>query len=218
MTRYRLLDPPHKGIRNLLGRWSLASGSTDVRTPAELHELQSLTAMVVALLEDHAANEADWIFPLLEARAPGSTAQLLHEHEELDAELLAARDQVMALASTSTVDEVLDAHLAVTAFQAHYLLHLVEEERDFEPRLWALYSDAELRGAEASVAASLDPSLLLSWFAVCAPARTVAENVDVLSNVRAVLPPEAFGAVLETLHRELPPARLEAILSALDEA
>lgn len=215
VNRYRLLDPPHKGIRNLLGMWSLASGSTDVRDTAELEALKQFTARVVALLEDHAHNEEAWVFPLLEARAPGTVAALHHEHERLDAQLRVVRDTISALTDASDSEAVLAAHLAVTEFQARYLLHLIEEDTEFEPRLWALYSDEELMAAEAAVAVDLDPALLLQWFEICAPARTIAEDIDVLRNVRAVLPPEAFSAVLAAIERTMPSQRFESIIQRL---
>lgn len=215
MNRYRLLDAPHKGLRNLLGQWALVSGNCDPRVPEDLERLKSLTAHVVTMLEDHAANEERWVFPLAEARMPGATSALHADHENLDALLVSVTGKIERLSADSTPEVLSDMHLAVTQFQGCYLIHLVEEERDFEPLLWELYTDEELQAAEAEVAQSLNPALLLDWFAICAPARTDAENLEVLRNVHTVLPKEAFDAILARLSEVLPPSRYATIVEEL---
>lgn len=215
MDRYRLLDPPHKGIRHLLGQWALATGNTDVHNADELAALKSLTNRVVFLLEDHARNEEEWIFPLAESRAPGSTTHILAEHEDMDNLLAQVATRIYALGAESTLEEVSGVYLALTHFQAHYLLHLLEEEQNFEPLLWSLYTDEELQEAEAKVAQNLDPQVLLMWFAVCVPARSIPEDAAVLRNIRQVLPTEQFDSVLAAIEPELPLERFSALLNEL---
>lgn len=215
LSRYRLLDAPHKGLRHLLGQWALAAGNTDVDDASELADFISLTSRVRLLLEDHARNEDEWVFPLAEARQPGACAGLHDAHERLDALLEEVFTSIEALGEKSTADDSWSMYLAVTEFQARYLMHLLEEERVLEPMLWSLYTDEELQIAEAKVAQGIDPALLLMWFAACAPARTLAEDAEVLINVRGVLPPEAFAQVLTVIEGELPAPRYSALISRL---
>jgi len=215
MARYRLLDPPHKGIRHLLGQWSLASGNTDPRVPGEWDRFTTLTALVVTMLEDHGRNEEEWVFPLLDARIPQGSHALHADHEQLDTLLAGVNRAIQALDTSASADEMHAVHLLVSEFHARYLLHMIQEETTLEPALWDLYSDEELMAAEAAVAQSVDPQLLLEWFRACAPARTVREDVEVLRNVRVVLPPEAFAAVLDVVASALPEDRFSQILAAL---
>jgi hypothetical protein len=92
---------------------------------------------------------------------------------------------------------------------------MVREERDFEPMLWSHYSDDELRAGEAVIAQTMSPDLLMAWFTVCAPARTITENREVLTNVKGVLPPEVYAGIIETLRPEFPAGRLEIILEGV---
>lgn len=215
MSRYRLLDPPHKGIRHVLGQWALAAGSTDVRDRDELAAFTALTSKVLLLLEDHASNEEEWVFPLAEARQAGASAALHSEHEQLDELLHRVTSAIDLLGDESTEDDISAMYLAVTEFQARYLLHLLEEERVLEPILWSLYTDDELASAEAKVAQGIDPGMLLLWFAACAPARTITEDAEVLRNVRQVLPSELFAQVLAAIESELPSERYSALLDQI---
>jgi len=216
MAGIRLLDPPHKGIRHLLGQFSLVAGRTDYDDPQELGVLRSLAHRVLTLLEEHARNEDDVIFPLLEAKEPGSTAALHADHAVLDASLASIVSRLDAMDGSQTREDAHAVYLDVTEFQARYLLHLVREEHDFEPRLWPHYSDDELRAAEAVIAQTMSPELLLAWFAVCAPARTIAENREVLANVKGVLPAEVYASIIDTLRPEFPAGRLERILEGVE--
>lgn len=215
MTGVRLLDPPHKGIRHLLGQFALVAGRTDYTDPTELAELREMAHRVLTLLEEHARNEDDVIFPMLEVKSPGATASLHADHDVLDTSLASIVDRLDVMDGTQSREDAHALHLDVTEFQAKYLLHLVREERDFEPMLWPHYSDDELRAGEAVIAQTMSPELLMAWFTVCAPARTITENREVLTNVKGVLPPEVYAGIIEILRPEFPAGRLETILEGV---
>lgn len=215
MTGARLLDPPHKGIRHLLGQFALMAGRTDYTDPAELAGLRDMAHRVLTLLEEHARNEDDVIFPMLEAKSPGATASLHADHDLLDASLESIVVRLDSMDGTQSREEAHALYLDVTEFQAKYLLHLVREEREFEPTLWPYYSDDELRAGEAVIAQTMSPELLMAWFTVCAPARTIVENREVLTNVKSVLPAEVYAGIIETLRPEFPAGRLETILEGV---
>ena len=62
----------------------------------------------------------------------------------------------------------------------------------------------------------MSPELLLAWFTICAPARTITENREVLNNVKGVLPPEVYAGIIETLRPKFPTGRLETILEGVE--
>jgi hypothetical protein len=170
---------------------------------------------VLTLLEEHARNEDDVIFPLLDAKNPGASAFLHADHDVLDASLESIVARLDAMDGMQSREEAHVLYLDVTEFQAKYLLHMVREERDFEPMLWSHYSDDELRAGEAVIAQTMSPDLLMAWFTVCAPARTITENREVLTNVKGVLPPEVYAGIIETLRPEFPAGLLEIILEGV---
>lgn len=195
----------------ILGSWSLAAGRTDYTDPDDVRSFQELSARVATLLADHARNEDEHVLPLLERAAPGASADAHREHEDLEAELAPILAAIEAL-DCAHADQH-DLYLAITQFQAHYLLHLVEEERVIEPALWKHYTDEELLADEAEVVQDIPFDLLLQWFAVCVPARTIAENRQVLAGVRSAVPAEAFEQIVEALRPVSSPERLSAMLA-----
>jgi hypothetical protein len=59
--------------------------------------------------------------------------------------------------------------------------------------------------------------VLLEWFAVCVPARTMAENAAVLANMKTAVPPEAFEAILGAIRPQISAERFADILTRAGE-
>jgi hypothetical protein len=218
VTRFRLLDPPHKGLRFALGALALEAGRTDCADAQQVVALKELARRTLVLLEDHARNEDEHVFPLLEAKVPGATAALHRDHELLDTQALTIVSAIEALDGSQSPDDLHEIYLDITHFQAEYLEHLLLEERTVEPMLWEHYTDDELIAGEVEVATSMPFEVLLEWFAVCVPARTVAENAAVLANMKSAVPPEAFDAILGAIRPQISAERLASILKRAEVA
>lgn len=215
MSRERPLDPPHKGLRHQLGLLVLDAGRTDWRNPADIAALKATAAFTFRLLAEHAANEDDHLFLALEQRAPGATAAVEAEHPRLAEAANRLAERFAQVHVDQDAESAHDLYLDLTSFQAEYLQHLVREERDVEPLLLRHFSDGELAGIQVTIAELSDPSLLLDWFEVCAPARSDPENTEVLQRMQFALPPEAFSAIVTRLSHVLPSDRFDRLLGPL---
>ena len=217
MTRFRLLDPPHKGLRFALGALALQAGRTDGSDPEEVASLKDVARRTLALLEEHARNEDDHVFALLERKVPGATTDLHRDHVVLDEQALAIVSAIDELDGSQSLDDLHEIYLNITKFEADYLVHLLHEERTIEPMLWEHYTDEELIAGEVEVATSMPFEVLLEWFAVCVPARTGAENAAVLANMKTAVPPEAFEAILGAIRPQITVERFADILTRAGE-
>lgn len=215
VNRQRPLDPPHKGLRHQIGLLVLDTGRTDWHNASEVTSLKTTANFTFRLLEEHANNEDDHLFLALEQRAPGATAVVEAEHPRLAsaASHLSERFALLQVGQDAASAHAL--YLDLTSFQAEYLQHLVREEREVEPLLLQHFSDEELAGIQVSIAELSDPSLLLDWFEVCAPARSDPENSEVLQRMKSALPPQAFTAIAVRLREVLPADRFDRLVGPL---
>ncbi len=215
MPRFRPLDPPHKGLRHLLGLLALEAGRTDYSDPAEVGRLQDIGQLTFDLLADHAHTEDVHVLEPLEERAPGAAGALEADHVAFHERELELRSALAALDDGVTDDQAHDLYLSITAFQADYLRHLLLEETVVEPIIWQHFTDEELIADQVEIGQAMSPETLLAWFRAIAPARTVSENRQVVSDFAAAAPPEATAAVLATLRAALSADRYEALVADL---
>ena len=120
-----------------------------------------------ALLHAHTWHEETFIHPLLEAKAPGSSHLRHLEHEVTEGEL-SRLDEAMETLDPSqglptpaggpaalTSEDLNDLGRDLTAFIGAYLPHLLEEELNSMPLLWATCSDDELASCRNAFMASV---------------------------------------------------------------
>jgi hypothetical protein len=107
----------------------------------------------------HAQHEDVIIFPMLEERAPGETAGLMHDHVVIH-ELEVAMTELLDRLSAETDPDLRqllgrEFHRSMQHYTAVCLSHFDDEERHLMPRLWALYDDA-LEAAFGPITATVD--------------------------------------------------------------
>lgn len=215
MERERPLDPPHKGLRHQISRLVLLAGATDPARDEDLADLSREADLTFALLADHVIHEDQHLFPALEARMPGATSAIEAEHPALEARVDSLHARLKQVSEGISPDDLHVLYLDLADFQADYLLHLGREEREIEPLLLQMLTDDELAAIQVEISASMDPALLMSWFAACAPARNDSDNALVLQRMRDALPPAAFDAVSQTLRQALTPERYARLMAAV---
>lgn len=212
----RPLDPPHKGLRNLMGQVSLMIGQTEFDDEESVARLQGAGAELFHLLDLHAHEEETHVLGPLEERAPGAGRLDREQHELLEEQAHALRDRLRGFDGHQTDEDGQAFLLDFTEFQAAYLLHMVEEERVTEPLVRRHFTDDELIADQVAIAQEMAFTDLLGWFRAIAPARRLSENVQVLSGFRAAAPPEAYAAVRQTLSEALPAETFDQLMAALD--
>jgi hypothetical protein len=125
----------HKGLRSALFAAVQALG----RAPAQVIPAPPLAAQlreVLHFLTHHAENE-NLLLPLLETKAPQLAQHLRLEHERLERQVLRLRE----LISTATCVAIHSQWIALTA---SYLLHMQEEEDEYESQLRSVLSRDEI--------------------------------------------------------------------------
>ena len=205
---------PHKGLRIGLSQLSMLAGNTDYSDPESLERLKSLTGEIVTLLDLHVHSEEDVVLPALEKRVPGSTAENVEEHEQLEAEVHAFDTQLKNITTDSTPDSGASFYEAVYNFHSKYLAHMTMQESEMNPLIWANFTDEELMGWHGQIMSTLTPDQVMMWFKYIIPALNPFERTMIMGGFSANAPAEFVQSVLDMLKEHLP----EGDHSKLNEA
>jgi len=192
----------HKALRALMADTLLAVGRMD--TGDEL-ELVQTTQRVVELLDfcrSHLAHENEHVHTAMEARAPGASAAIAHEHEEHERHIAELGGLAIALRTTPHPDRAGAAqalYRSLALFIADNFHHMHVEETAHNAVLWARYTDAELIAIHGALVASIPPDEMMFTLRWLVPFMNPAERLDLLSGMQANAPAPAFQAALDTV-------------------
>jgi hypothetical protein len=216
MIRLKSLDPPHKGLRNALGKITLLAGKTDYTSRASVAKLQALGNEVFALLKDHTQTENKYILAPLEKRNPGFTEDYMTDHGEIDNLEQSLLDRLMAFNGEQSNDEGHQFYLDLCDFQSAYLEHIDVEDVELEEEMQKHFTDEELMEHQIEIMQAMSFDMLLLWFKYIIPARRPDENAQVLTGFKSAAPEEAYAAVLNTIRQEISENELNEILSLVN--
>jgi hypothetical protein len=216
MNRLKSLDPPHKGLRNALGKITLLAGKTDYTSKASVAKLHALGNEVFALLKDHTQTENKYILAPLEKRNPGFTEDYMTDHGEIDNLEQSLLDRLMAFNGEQSNDEGHQFYLDLCDFQSAYLEHIDVEDVELEEEMQKHFTDEELMGHQIEIMQAMSFDMLLLWFKYIVPARRPDENAQVLTGFKSAAPEEAYAAVLNTIRQEISENELNEILSLVN--
>jgi hypothetical protein len=213
MERLKSLDPPHKGLRNALGKLALSAGKTDYTSLSSVALLKELANEVFHLLKDHTATENKFILAPLEQRNPGFTENYYSDHDAIDQLEQNLLDRFLSLNGQQTNDEGHQLYLDFCNFQSHYLEHINEEDSLLELEMQKHFTDEELMQHQIEIMQGMSFETLLLWFKYIVPARRPDENAQVLTGFKSVAPESAYNTVLNTIKEEVRESEMQAILS-----
>jgi hypothetical protein len=204
--RLDLYGSIHKALRAFMADTLLALGRVDVDDPQALADA---TGRVIALMDfcvSHLEHENTFVHRALEARAPGASASVAHDHEEHLHETAQLRAAAVALRSAAPAVRPAFAHQLyreLALFVADNLRHMHVEETAHNAVLWARYTDAELAALHDELVASISPQESMVVARWMLPFMTPAERLAAVADMRAKAPPPAFHAVLDLLQLHL---------------
>ncbi|MBN1362847.1 MAG: hemerythrin domain-containing protein [Sedimentisphaerales bacterium] len=212
----------HKGLRHLLGRFSFEAGTTDWTDAAAVARLAAQWQVVTRLLDTHHHHEEKHIHPVLAEVSPGAHRRFEADHDAQQAVLadLAAHFDRLASGGVSAARKAqigLEFYRGFSQFYADYLPHLHREEVEAERALHALCTAEDLGAMVGGLIASIPPDEMMLWIDCMAPAMNPRECADLLGQMKAGAPPEAFDAMADRARRAVGPsnwARLEALMAA----
>ena len=211
----------HKALRAMMADTLLAVGRMD--TEDEL-ELAQVTERVLALLDtcaSHLKHENEFVHAAIEARAPGASDRIAHEHAEHEkeiAQLAGAVAQLRTCAAQQRAACALDLYRALSLFIAENYQHMHVEETAHNAVLWARYTDAELLEIHDRLVASIPPAEMMAVARWMVPFMNPAERAGLLGGIRQNAPAPAFQAILDTVRPHLTDNEWAKLARALDLA
>ncbi|MGD9943003.1 MAG: hemerythrin domain-containing protein [Burkholderiaceae bacterium] len=196
----------HKALRALMADTLLQLGRADCDDALELDEAVQRVLQLLDLCRSHLHHENEFVHRAMEARAPGASSQIAHEHEQHEREIAELRERCEALraaAAASRGADTMALYRALSLFIAHNFEHMHVEETAHNAVLWARYTDAELIDIHNALVASIPPQEMMITLRWLVPYMNPAERVGLMADMRAHAPAPAFAAALDMVRPHL---------------
>lgn len=196
----------HKALRALMADTLMAVGRMDASDDLELAQTTQRVVELLDFCSSHLQHENEFVHAAMEARAPGASAAVAHEHEEHEQHILELRQAVEVLRASPAGQRpagAQDLYRALALFIAGNFQHMHVEETAHNAVLWARYTDAELVEIHNNLVASIPPEEMMFVARWMIPFMNPAERTAVLADMQAHAPAPAFAAVLETVRPHL---------------
>ena len=204
--RLDLYTSIHKALRACMADTLVALGRADTGDDAQTQSAVQRVLDLLDLCEGHLAKENKFVHAAMEARAPGSSDALDHEHAEHEAHIAQLREGAAALRDAPVSARPVAAqrlYQALALFVADNFRHMQVEETAHNAVLWAHYSDAELAAIHDELVASIPPQELMAALRWMVPSFNAAERIGFLADVQAKAPAPAFEAMLQVARATL---------------
>lgn len=196
----------HKALRALMADVLVAVGRMDPQDEAEFDWVGSRVLQLAEFCTDHLRHENEFLHTAMEARQPGSSERIAHEHLEHGDAIARLQDAVgqMRLCRGAQRDRAaLALYRQLALFVAHNFEHMHVEETAHNQTLWAHFSDEELHALHGRILASIPPQDTMFTLRWMIPAMTPAERLEVLGGMKAHAPAPAFAAALDVVQPHL---------------
>jgi hypothetical protein len=198
--RFDMYAGIHKALRAFMADTLLAVGRMDPMDDAEVTQVEQRVLRLLALCGGHLAHENAFVHPAIEARAPGASDRIAHEHDEHTrhiAQLAELVAQMGAAAPQHRHATALGLYRGLALFIAENFQHMHVEETAHNAVLWARYTDAELLAIHDALIASIPPDEMMAVARWLVPFMNPMERFHLLADMRAKAPAPAFAAILE---------------------
>lgn len=207
----------HKALRALMADTLVAVGRMDSDDAAER---TAVSARVLALLDlcvSHLTHENEFVHTAIEARAPGASDVVAHEHVAHLAQIASLRAAVAALGrpTANTRVAALDLYRHLALFMAENFQHMHMEETVHNAVLWARYTDAELITLHSALVASIPPAEMMYTIRWLVPSMNPGERTMMLADMQTHAPAPAFEAAMDTVRAHLTDAEWAKLTRSL---
>ena len=217
--RFDLYSGIHKALRALMADTLLAVGRMDVDDKLEMAQVTERVLVLLEVCASHLQHENDFVHKAIEARAPGASEAIAHDHTD-HVKHIARLGEVVAMVRgaapgrRAALTQAL--YRGLSLFIADNFQHMQVEETAHNAVLWARYSDAELVAIHDALVASIPPEEMMLIARWLVPFMNPAERVAMLADLRAKAPAAAFDAILATVHPHLTAQEWGKLAAALD--
>jgi iron-sulfur cluster repair protein YtfE (RIC family) len=206
MPRFDMYAGIHKALRALMSDTLMAVGRMDPQDPQELVAVGQRVLELLDFCTAHLEHENSFVHTAMEARAPGASERIAHEHDDHLTHISSLKQTVAALCTSEPAHAPALAqtlYLALTLFVAENFQHMHMEETAHNAVLWARYSDAELFDIHNALVASIAPADMMYTVRWMVPAMNPAERAGMLGGMQAHAPAPAFTAALDIVRPHL---------------
>jgi hypothetical protein len=211
----------HKALRHMMVDTLAEVGRIDVDDAQDLHCGTQRVLDLLAMCASHLQHENDFVHAAIEARAPGASAAVGHDHAShvADIERLSTLTRSLrAAAPGPRAAAALRLYRELSRFVAHNFEHMLVEETAHNAVLWAHYTDAELMALHDALVASIPPQEMMVIARWMIPAMSPAERAMVLGDMRTKAPAPAFDAILAVVQPHLDATGWTKLARCLDLA
>lgn len=208
--RVDVYGTPHRALRYALSNVLLAMGRATFGDEADASAILAELENALWAADAHIAHEDQYLRPALLERGANAVHTLDDEHAEHATQVAELRAMARSLASAATsgaraaLGETLYLHFSV--FVAETFAHMAYEERVVQPLLDRLFEPEELERIHEAIVASIPPNEMFLWLGWMLPSTDRKQRGQLMAQVRAVVPPEVLGALLEVVRPRLAPA------------
>jgi hypothetical protein len=195
---YDIYRNVHKGIRLEMFAVTTALGSLDPDDTEACRAFDARFRGLELLLAKHAMHEDEHLEQAITDALGDHAAQLAVDHVVLEAHVERI-GRIIDVALTATgADRRAAFHMAyleLAAFVGAYLQHQDDEERVVMRALDATFATEVLAQLDGAIVASIPPEILGRFLAIMLPGMNVLDRCELLSEIRAHAPSEAFAGV-----------------------
>ncbi len=206
LPRVDLYAGIHKALRALMADTLLAVGRMDSEDEWELVQTTQRVVELLDVCRSHLRHENEFVHTAIEARAPGASAAIAHDHDEHEQHIASLAAAVQGLRGSPASDRAagaLSLYRELSLFIAGNFQHMHVEETAHNAVLWARYTDAELIDIHNALVASIPPDEMMLICRWLVPFMNPAERAAMLGDMKVNAPPPAFQAVLATVRPHL---------------
>ncbi|MFZ2295094.1 MAG: hemerythrin domain-containing protein [Polaromonas sp.] len=192
----------HKALRALMADTLLAVGRMDADDGLEMAQTSQRVLELLDFCVSHLRHENQFIHTALEARAPGASDVIAHEHEEHERHIAGLSALVGDLLKSPPVERAgaaLALYRQLSLFIAGNFQHMHVEETAHNAVLWSRYTDAELAAIHNDLVASIPPEEMMTILRWLVPFMNPAERTAMMADMQAHAPAPAFAAALDTV-------------------
>lgn len=205
-ARVDLYSGIHKALRALMADTLLAVGRMDSTDDLDLAQATQRVVELLDFCRSHLRHENEFVHAAIEARAPGASAAIAHEHDEHERHIVSLGQAVETLRGCPADQRsagALGLYRSLALFIAENFQHMHVEETAHNAVLWARYTDAELVAINQALIASIPPQEMMFAIRWLVPFMNPAERTVMLADMQANAPAPAFAAALDVVRPHL---------------
>ncbi|MFI5444166.1 hemerythrin domain-containing protein [Polaromonas sp. UC242_47] len=204
--RLDLYSGIHKALRALMADTLLAVGRMDTDDALELAQTSQRVLELMDFCLSHIRHENQFVHAAIEARAPGASEVIAHEHLTHEAHVAGLVGLVAALRQLPAAERAsaaLTLYRQLSLFVADNFQHMHVEETAHNAVLWSRYTDAELAQIHQALVASIPPDEMMYVLRWLVPFMNPAERHAMMADMQAHAPAPAFAAAMTTVRPHL---------------